>query len=63
MYTSNHILSNVLFVFSDKSVEPNTVLHLATQRLKMYHDFHSLTLQVEYYSEEMDDCKQCQPAK
>uniref|UniRef100_H2YXQ8 Zinc transporter 2 n=1 Tax=Ciona savignyi TaxID=51511 RepID=H2YXQ8_CIOSA len=46
----------------DKSTDPNIVLKRATRRLKSLYDFHSLTIQVEYYSNDMDECKKCQPA-
>ncbi|XP_078486682.1 proton-coupled zinc antiporter SLC30A2 [Ciona intestinalis] len=46
----------------DKSTDPNLVLKRATRRLKSLYDFHSLTIQVEYYSNDMDECKKCQPA-
>lgn len=46
----------------DKNADQNIVLKRATRRLKALYDFHSLTLQVEYYSTDMVDCKQCKPA-
>ncbi|CAK8678946.1 unnamed protein product [Clavelina lepadiformis] len=46
----------------DKVTDPNVVLKRATRRLKALYDFHSLTIQVEYYSEDMGACKKCQPA-
>jgi len=46
----------------DKHTDQNIVLKRATRRLKALYDFHSLTIQVEYYSEDMNDCKKCKPA-
>jgi len=47
----------------DKQADSSIVLKRATRRMKSLYDFHSLTLQVEYYSQDMEDCKKCKPAK
>jgi len=45
----------------DKKTDQNIVLKRAHRRLKNLYNFHSLTIQVEYYSDDMNHCSLCKP--
>ena len=41
-------------------MKPQTVLGQATLLVRQKHDFYEMTLQIEEYHDQMQDCDQCQ---
>lgn len=48
---------------ADAAASAQEVLEEASSRLQGAFRFHSTTIQVESYSEEMRDCRECQPPR
>lgn len=49
------------FPLADAAASAQEVLEEASSRLQGAFRFHTTTIQVESYSEEMRDCRECQP--
>lgn len=51
------------FPLADAAASAQEVLEEASSRLQGTFRFHTTTIQVESYSEEMRDCRECQPPR
>lgn len=51
---------SLLLFLSDEGADAQSVLHEATDLLNTKFGFHSITIQVEMYSEDMNRCSSCQ---
>lgn len=51
------------FLPADSAASAQEVLDEASSRLQGAFHFHTTTIQVESYSEEMRDCRECQPPR
>jgi hypothetical protein len=50
----------ILFFLAPGS-NPQVVLREASTRIRAKYNFYEMTLQVEEFEEDMDDCNQCKP--
>lgn len=48
-------------LFADAGADSQEVLEEASSRLQRAFRFHTTTIQIESYSEDMRDCRECQP--
>lgn len=46
--------------FPDKDADAQAVLKEASSQLQEAFNFHTTTIQIENYSEDMNDCQECQ---
>ncbi|XP_038654451.1 zinc transporter 2-like isoform X4 [Scyliorhinus canicula] len=64
LVTTVSILRDVLCILmEDDDVNAQAILAEANQRLQSQFDFHSITIQVENYSADMVNCRECQEPK
>jgi hypothetical protein len=50
----------VYICFTDKNTDPLMVLKLAKAMIQKNYSIEEVTIQVEEYTSDMDDCKHCQ---
>lgn len=60
---STHTPTSPPLLLADAGASAQEVLEEASSRLQGTFRFHTTTIQVESYSEEMRDCRECQPPR